>query len=358
MRYRFFIIFFLFIKTVLAVEKYSYDCKGEISLQGGGYSLLEAANYYGGLRIIPFFQGQADFSDGSYLESGMSVNEFFSYRNKLQNKLELYRAYISYQTFQTEIKVGLQKITFGPAKFLRPLMWFDRINPTDPMQITRGVYGALFRYYTLNNTNFWLWGLYGNDGLKGLEYMKTDPHKPEFGGRLQIPIKVGEMAMTYHNRKLQNMSDREQRLALDGHYDLGIGIWFEWVTSLINGEVDNKMLSIGGDYTFGLGNGLNVIAEFMPVERSTNLWITDPDEKLYALSFSYPLNILDQLMYLTYYAESMDKLFHYIRYQRTYDKLLINISLFHFPEIGYDVFTGRKSDISGFGAQLMLIYNF
>jgi hypothetical protein len=52
----------------------------------------------------------------------------------------------------------LQKINFGSASMLRPLMWFDQMDPRDPLQLTDGVWGLLGRYYFLNNANIWLVG--------------------------------------------------------------------------------------------------------------------------------------------------------------------------------------------------------
>ncbi|MCF7885822.1 MAG: hypothetical protein K9M80_04940 [Candidatus Marinimicrobia bacterium] len=342
-----------------SADKFSYDYSGEISLQGGGYSLTDSPDYYAGLRALPFFQSLLDVSKNSYINFNISVNGFSSYVEDWDNKLELYRLSLTYQSLQTEVKVGLQKITFGPAKYLRPLMWFDRINPTDPMQITEGVYGALFRYYTMNNTNIWLWGLYGNEELKGMEQFKTEPDRPEFGGRLQIPLPKGEIAASYHNRKLKGIyRDQEQRLALDGYFDMGVGLWFESSISLMDNDVNSVMATFGTDYTFGIGNGLNVIAEYMSIQYSPNNYFADPEEQLLALSFSYPLNIMDQLLYMSYFSEARDKLLHYLRYQRTYDKYSLNFAIFHYPEIGYDVFTGRQSNIAGLAAQVMAIYNF
>lgn len=353
------VLILIYYARLFSADKFSYDYSGEISLQSGGYSLTDSPDYYAGLRVLPFFQSLLDVSKNSYINFDISVNVFSSYIEDWDNKLKLYRLSLTYQSLQTEVKVGLQKITFGPAKYLRSLMWFDRINPTDPMQITQGVYGALLRYYTMNNTNIWIWGLYGNDELKGLEQIKTDPKKPEFGGRLQLLLPKGEVAVSYHNRKLTNyFRDREQRLALDGYFDLGIGLWFESAISLMDNSVNSVMSTLGIDYTFGIGNGLNVIAEYMPIRYSPNNYFVDPEEQLFALSFSYPLNIMDQLLYMCYYSETRDKLFHYLRYQRTYDKYSINFALFYYPEIGYDVFTGRQTNIAGLGAQVMAIYNF
>jgi hypothetical protein len=57
----------------------------------------------------------------------------------------------------------------------------------------------------------------------------------------------------------------EDRIGLDGKWDVGIGLWFE--TSLIKKHVNigaftnQTLLAIGADYTFGIGSGLNVVGE-------------------------------------------------------------------------------------------------
>lgn len=51
----------------------------------------------------------------------------------------------------SELRLGLQKINFGSAQLFRPLMWFDKMDPRDPLQMTDGVWGALYRYYFRNN---------------------------------------------------------------------------------------------------------------------------------------------------------------------------------------------------------------
>ncbi|MDR1585772.1 MAG: hypothetical protein LBS07_06360, partial [Prevotellaceae bacterium] len=100
-----------------------------------------------------------------------------------------------------EVRLGLQKINFGSAQLFRPLMWFDAIDPRDPLQMTDGVWGGLFRYYFQNNANFWLWTLYGNDEVKGWETAPSAQSLPEIGGRVQLPLKQGEVALSYHLRE-------------------------------------------------------------------------------------------------------------------------------------------------------------
>ena len=78
----------------------------------------------------------------------------------------LYRLWTRLSSERFEARLGLQRINFGSATLLRPLMWFDRIDPRDPLQITDGVYALLLRYYFQDNANVWAWGLLGNSSRK------------------------------------------------------------------------------------------------------------------------------------------------------------------------------------------------
>ncbi len=118
-----------------------------------------------------------------------------------EGKLKPYRAWVRFSGRQFEARVGLQKINFGSASMLRPLMWFDQLDPRDPLQLTDGVWGFLGRVYFLNNANIWVWGLSGNKGLKTWEQGTTSHQIPESGGRLQLPALSGEAALTYHFRR-------------------------------------------------------------------------------------------------------------------------------------------------------------
>ena len=132
-----------------------------------------------GLRYIPTLTLKHDLGSGLSLDVEASVNMTATARgsglNDLQadGRLRPYRLWARLSTKQFEARLGLQKINFGSAMLLRPLMWFDRIDPNDPLQLTDGVYGLLLKYTFLNNANIWLWGLLGNNDVKGWE---TDSH--------------------------------------------------------------------------------------------------------------------------------------------------------------------------------------
>lgn len=43
---------------------------------------------------------------------------------------------------------------------------------------------------------------YGNSELRGWDVFETNKEKPKFGGRFQVPVPLGEVAVSYDNRHL------------------------------------------------------------------------------------------------------------------------------------------------------------
>ena len=191
---------------VLSFPLYAQDepSKAEFSGQVIGWSNLnfqKPVRNQWGLRYIPSFSGGIPLSSKWRLDAEASVNAWAvttveSGKWEGSAKIKPYRLWLRLSTDQFEFRTGLQKINFGSAAMLRPLMWFDRIDPRDPLQLTDGVYAALARYYFLNNANIWLWFLYGNDETKGWEFLPTSEKKPEFGGRIQFPVYTGETGIS------------------------------------------------------------------------------------------------------------------------------------------------------------------
>lgn len=281
--------------------------------------------------------------------------------------LELYRLKFRFTTARAEVRIGLQKINFGPAQLLRSLMWFDRLDPRDPLHITDGVWGLLSRYYFQNNANVWLWELFGNDETKGYELYPTAPERPEFGGRVQFPVPRGEVGISSHVRRVRaqlitETEFLEKRIGLDGRWDVGIGLWFElvsqqWETDELPYEF-TKSMTVGMDYTIGIGNGIYAIAEHMSNAVSDQLFSRDEDNQISAYSLSYPISMFDTVMGYGFYDWENGNYYQYIGWQRIYDSWIINPSLFWYPDdesagIGMEPnYLGR-----GYGAQIIIIYN-
>ncbi|MFH1214582.1 MAG: hypothetical protein V1681_10860, partial [Candidatus Neomarinimicrobiota bacterium] len=59
-------------------------------------------------------------------------------------------------------------------------------------------------------------------------------------------------------------------------------------------------------------------------------------------------------MAIGYYSWATHDFYQYIGWQRTYDKLVINLNLFNYPDAAL---SGDNSAEAGKGLQLILIYN-
>ncbi len=289
------------------------------------------------------------------------------------SSIEPYRGWIKLSGNQFEVRAGLQKINFGSAQMLRPLMWFDRIDPRDPLQLTDGVYGLLGRYYFLNNANIWLWGLYGNDHTKGMEIYPSPKKKPEWGGRVQLPLWTGEIAGTYHHRKVSPdniLPDslhtgtlyNENRVALDGKFNMLIGLWFEGMLTHQNldfSPYDYKTLLNGGaDYTFGVGNGLTVTGEWFSYLTGEQPFAGDQSAHLAGISATYPMNIIHNLNAILFYDITNRNFYRFVNWTLAYDRWTFHLMGFWNPET-YELYTFRQTNnlFGGWGLQFMAVFN-
>ncbi|MDR1453883.1 MAG: hypothetical protein LBJ25_07935 [Candidatus Margulisbacteria bacterium] len=290
-----------------------------------------------GLRYIPeFFWSAPEYA----LDIDLALNG--NLVSGVDSKLKPHRLWARWSDAQIEARFGLQKVNFGSATLFRPLQWFDSLDPLDPLGFTEGVKGALLRYYLPNNANFWLWGLAGNDELKGAEIIPTAKHTAEFGGRLQLPVCNGEAGLTYHQRRidfgasptfslLSEEITSERRLGLDGKWDIGIGVWFEAAYAAVDlGQQDDQILqalekqyhsTIGADYTFDLGNGLHVLLEKYNLDTDIYRAGRGRNTQACGALVDYPVGLYDTVSIIQYYAEKNDSLS--LRWQRTYDELVL-----------------------------------
>lgn len=361
------------------VHGFSYEFHHEIS----GWATFEPDRddeISVGLRYLPVITFEHTVPNKVDIDAEMSVNAYEIARydppepGEYHGKLKPYRAWLRCSTDQFEIRAGLQKINFGSAVLLRPLMWFDQIDPRDPLQLTNGVYGLLGRYYFLNNANIWLWGLYGNDDPKGWETDRTDDDHPEMGGRVQIPFYTGEIALAYHHRKamvdltpagnltLQNESTPENRIGIDGKWDLGVGVWFESVWIHQNTDTLDRsyrrFITAGLDYTFDWGNGLHVIAEHLVAAVTEKPFSGGERSNISALSISYPLGLIDNLSAIVNYDWEARHWFRYAAWQRTYDDWNLFLMGFWNPS-EFSLFgeNEERLEITGKGVRVMVVYN-
>jgi hypothetical protein len=330
-----------------------------------------------GARYIPQFNyshllknyNKLDFEASLNLYGNAGLDPFDSV--VFSGALKPYRLWARYSTNQLEIRAGLQKINFGSASLLRPLMWFDKIDPRDPLKLTDGVWGVLGRYYFMNNANIWLWGLAGNKNPKGWEIFSTSKNIPEFGGRLQLPVPHGETGFSYHHRvadisvlpgtDLVGVSP-ENRFGIDAKFDMVVGWWIEASWSSYNkmsGDFSNQeILNIGLDYTIGIGNGLTVIYEQLLAAYDSNAFEFTNPTTFSLLSFNYPVGLFDSASAIIYYDWKNKKAFNFLTWQRQFNKLSLYFIGYVNPQ-EYDIPAQITGNIiyAGSGVQIMLVFN-
>ena len=291
-------------------------------------------------------------------------------KNESSSSIDPYRIWLRYQVKNWEFRAGLQKIDFGVAQLLRPIQWFNQIDPRDPLGLTNGVNGLLIRHYFEDNSNLWVWGLYGNEKQRGFDALPTIKDVPEFGGRFQSFIPKGEAAISYHYRQagrdstlgLDTYQSPEHRIGFDVKLDLGFGVWTEttFIHKLKNiGVLTNQfLLNIGMDYTFGIGKGLTVSKEYLFSNYSDNRLNNSIKSGISALSFNYPLNFFSTITALVYQQWNNNKQTLMINYQHQFNNLSGYFIFYYNPDTIQGI---QQNDIfrsfTGPGIQLLLVYN-
>lgn len=279
--------------------------------------------------------------------------------------LEPYRAWVRLGAQRFETRVGLQKLAFGSALLLRPLQWFDRLDPRDPTGVTGGVWAALGRYWFAGNANLWAWGLLGNTGPRPWELLEGARWIPEAGARLQMPVPRGEAALSFHHRTaLDTFGGRipEDRLGIDAKLDLGIGLWAEAV--LLHEWTDllplpwQRAAVLGADYTLPFGNGLALTAEHLSVARAAGplaaAGVTAGDVS--GVMVGYNVGLLDRLSGMGFYDWSNREAQFFAAWQHTLDRWVFQLAGFWGPADA--VLPGTGGDrTGGRGLRFSAVFN-
>lgn len=353
----------LFKGQLSAWSHYNSDNRYPVYL---GVRYIPQLNYEWGLPERKQFdlEASANIFGGSQIRT---LDEVTSRRN-----IKPYRAWVRYSSTHYELRAGLQKINFGSASLLRPLMWFDRLDPRDPLQLTDGVWGLLGRYYFFNNVNIWLWGLYGNETTKGWEIIPTRKGIPEVGGRIQLPVSSGEAALVYHYRQADSRRREEMmpaysripehRIGFDARVDLEVGLWAEgaWVKKMkdLGPYTHEQTINVGTDYTFGIGNGLGMTLEHLMAAYDARAFAFDHPNHFSALSFTYPVGLFDRVFVLFYHDWTNDHLYSFFNWERQYDALTLHLMAYWNPlQYNLPVQGSAQNFFAGKGIQFMFVFN-
>ncbi len=367
------LMFFSFVQDVYAQSRVDFSqlLYGYI----GYYPKYEAMSEVG-LGYIPKLSAEApiDSLHGFKMEASLTLGATAKFREFVEVNgnvnVRPYRVWIRYATPQIEIRAGLQSIEFGSAQFLRPLQWFDKKDRSDPLQLSGGVYGLLGRYYFPNNANVWVWGLYGNKQLGLQDLLPVNPKHPGLGGRFQMPIPKGEAAITFNRSTFrqevitQNSPIvHENRFGIDAKADLGVGLWVEaaWsaLSHLAESVKSRRLLTVGADYTFGLGNGLTIQTEqmFSSYGGSHKNW--EHPDTIGLISAQYPMTLSDQVGLLLYRQWKAEKNYFVAQYRHDFRRWTVFIIGFLRP---FEPDIMSKNDvittITGSGIRILLMYHY
>ena len=315
-----------------------------------------------------YFEVSANIWGSTYFHENDSVST--------DGAIKPYRIYGRFSGQNYEVRIGLQKIDFGSAMILRPLQWFNEIDPRDPLAITDGVNAVLGRYYFKNNANLWVWGLVANENSRGYDLAESYRARPEYGGRFQTPVPKGELAISYNHRTADatNLIDSsylemipENRVGLDGKWDVGVGLWFEAVYIKKSRDVGffthQTLVTLGTDYTFSLGKGLRAAVEHMVVGYDEyNLGFSNHFNTT-ALSLSYPIGFFDNFSVFSTYSWESEAASFFLNYQHDFKRITTYLMAFYTPESTTSALVGSGendfvSSFSGPGLRLMLVYKY
>ena len=128
------LILSLFLATGQAQDRDSLTFKGQLI----AWTNLNPSNdlpVWLGVRYLPQFNYNRALPKTRLFDVEASANLFgtaaFHPFESLytDGAIKPYRLWARYSSPQFEFRLGLQKINFGAASLLRPLMWFDQIDP-------------------------------------------------------------------------------------------------------------------------------------------------------------------------------------------------------------------------------------
>jgi hypothetical protein len=187
-------------------------------------------------------------------------------------------------------------------------------------------------------------------------------------------VATGELGFTFHHRRADLTrglvtgppapvaATDEDRYALDGKWDLGIGVWAEAVlTRQTARELAipyQRFLTIGADYTFGLGNGLHVLAEHFTTAAASRAFSNGEGRAFSGFMLDYPLSLLDQLAGVFFYDWKRQDLYTFLSWRRTYDNWQFFIMGFWNP-VAFEVYRTPSGNnvFAGRGVQVMVVFN-
>ena len=200
---KFYTALFIMLSVSLCLSGFSATLRNELASTGVFYFEQESDQFDLSLLYQPEINAAHTFNPnfsiyGQAMGNAQVRQIFRSGDDAFTQRGKLYRLWFKAGSPQLEARTGLQRLNFGSAQILRPLQWFDNLDPTDILEQTEGVQALLIRKYFLNNANLWVWGIRGDGKPRGETPIATKEGTLELGGRIQLPLPNGEWALSFN----------------------------------------------------------------------------------------------------------------------------------------------------------------
>ena len=324
LRYLLLVLIYLNIKIFLFSQ--SYSIKGQF--WASGEFIENQSDFMPQLSYIPTLSAYYELSRGKMVDLEWAYRFGRSYiGDSLEEHYEKpYRGWLRYSTQRIEARLGLQKVSFGPARVLRALAWFDTIDPEDPIAETEGVEAFRLRFFPSNSLALWTW------------IMKDVSDTLSYGCRGELSTSLGEWGFTLH----QDTDVSNTQVGIDFRYDGFIGFWNESVM-IKSDNLEIYMITVGADYTLPIASGVLIMTESMFISSKQNT--TTSDQTFTAFMASLPVGMFHNVMLISSLDWDENNTYNYLRWSSSYDNFSINCMASINPnEVGNSF-------------QLMFIYN-
>ena len=283
----------------------SYSIKGQF--WASGEFIENQSDFMPQLSYIPTLSAYYELSRGKMVDLEWAYRFGRSYiGDSLEEHYEKpYRGWLRYSTQRIEARLGLQKVSFGPARVLRALAWFDTIDPEDPIAETEGVEAFRLRFFPSNSLALWTW------------IMKDVSDTLSYGGRGELSTSLGEWGFTLH----QDTDVSNTQVGIDFRYDGFIGFWNESVM-IKSDNIEIDMITVGADYTLPIASGDLIMTESMFISSKQNT--TTSDQTFTAFMASLPVGMFHNVMLISSLDWDENNTYNYLRWSSTYDNFSIN----------------------------------
>ena len=285
------------------------------------------------LGYIPTFSSSYHLSSNSKidLEWAYRLENYFNGNTLIENIHLHHRYWGRYSSDKIEVRIGLQKIVFGPSQLLRSLSWFDTIDLKDPKGQTKGVDAFRLRFFPSNLSTLWAWAI------------KNKTETLSYGGRGEVSTKMGEWGITFHkdpskssqyigmlNQSPVLITSSHTRIGLDYRYDGLLGVWFEGAAyyskkANLIGEDRCTLSTLGIDYTIPLGDGILAMLEIHKVESWSSINTkSNRSDTNSAIMVTLPFGMFHSIMFFSNLDLNENQNYNHLRWSSTFDRYSIN----------------------------------